>query len=101
MRLRIGREPQDWITGVFIRTGMQPNSVILGCIPVKGLRAYLYEYTSDAEVTKDTRWTTTATTRHIVTLENLVPGQPYHFRMAVIGRGPDHCFCSPIHQFAL
>lgn len=71
-----------------------PEQAVLRVTRVKGAKAYVYQYTTDA-VGSESLWVSKTITEPICVLSGLQPGVKYSFRVIAIGPG-DQSVYSPI-----
>jgi len=87
-------------TNFRLKPGLQPGSVALDLDPVRGARAYLFQYTT-APVTAGSTWTSEVAPRSNTTIGGLASGQQYAFRVAGIGTNETRIFSDVLTTFVL
>jgi hypothetical protein len=87
-------------TNFKLKQGSNKGSIYLVCDPIAGASIYEVEYTESIP-TPNSRWMKQTSTRRKITIDGLISGKQYTFRMAGGGSHPSRIWSEAISSYVL
>ena len=83
-----------------VTNGMNAGDLVVSVNAVKGAKAYMYEYTTDA-TQQENSWVATTSSKSKITFSDLEAGKTYYCRVAAVGAKGQIVYTDPVSRIVI